>query len=127
MPGSSACFAGLACSLPTYTPRSSSTKSRDRPVTHECGDESIFFWAHLEDWLTDSEALGIVKHVRDDYGIEAFRQLNLRFDPMTALSTKSYRLKAIQRFTDQNRAKKNVDVPAVLARIEDLLLKYSED
>ena len=25
------------------------TKSRDRPVTHECGDESIFFWAHLED------------------------------------------------------------------------------
>ena len=98
------------------------TKSRNGPVTHECGDESIFFWAHLEDWLTDSEALGIVKHVRDDDGIEAFRQLNLRFDPMTAL-TKSHPLKAIQRFTDKSRAKKNVDVPAVLARFEDLLLK----
>ena len=25
------------------------TKSRDRPVTHDCADDSIFFWAHLED------------------------------------------------------------------------------
>ena len=25
------------------------TKSRYGPVTHECGNESIFFWAHLED------------------------------------------------------------------------------
>ena len=84
-------------------------------MVHECGDESVFFWAHLEDWLTDSEALGIVTHVRDDDGIEALRQLNLRFDPMTA-STKSHRLKAIQRFTDKNRPKKNVDVPGAPAQ-----------
>ena len=47
-------------------------RTRDRPVVHECGDESLFFWAHLEDWLTDSEAISIVKHVRDDDGVEAF-------------------------------------------------------
>ena len=58
------------------------TKSRNGPVTHECGDESIFFWAHLEDWLTDSEALSIVTHVREDDGVEAFRQLNCRFVPL---------------------------------------------
>ena len=77
-------------------------KSRESPVVHECADESVFFWAHLEDWLTDSEALGIVKHVRDDDGVEAFRQLNCRYDPAMAL-TKSHRLKAIQRFIDKNK------------------------
>ena len=30
-------------------------KTRDRPVIHECGDESVLFWRHLEDWLADSE------------------------------------------------------------------------
>ena len=113
-------------SVELYNALLEATKSRDKPVTHDCGDESVFFWAHLEDWLSDSEALGIVKHVREDDGVEAFRQLNVRFDPMTAL-TKSHRLKAIQRFVDKSRAKKNVDVPAVLARFEDLLLRYSED
>ena len=86
-------------------------KARDKPVVHECGDESIFFWAHLEDWLTDSEALSIVKHVRDDDGVEAFRQLNCRFGPQTAFA-KSHRLKAIQRFMENNRAKKNTNVLA---------------
>ena len=65
-------------------------KSRDHPVVHECVDESVFFWAHLEDWLTDAEAQSIVKHVREDDGVEAFRQLNCRYDPVTAL-TKSHR------------------------------------
>ena len=119
------CFAGHARSRLSSTPRSSrATKARDRPVWHECGDESIFFWAHLE----DEEAMSIVKHVRDDGddGVKAFRQLNCRFDPQTAL-TKSHRLKAIQRFTEKNRAKKNTDVPSVLARFEDLLLRYHED
>ena len=73
-------------------------RSRDRVVTHDCADESVFFWAHLEDWFTDAEALSIVKHVREDDGVEAFRQLNCRYDPVTAL-TKSRRLKAIRRRT----------------------------
>ena len=65
--------------------------------------------------------------VRDDDGIEAFRQLNNRFDPQTAL-TKSHRLKQIQWFSDKNRAtKKNVEVPALLARFEDMLFRYQED
>ena len=51
-------------------------KSCDAPIAHDCGDESIFFWAHLEDWMVDSEAAGIVKHVRDDDGIVACRLLN---------------------------------------------------
>ena len=55
---------------------SEALRSRDAPVTHDCGDESVFLWAHLEDWLTDPEAASIVKHVRDDDGVEAFRQLN---------------------------------------------------
>ena len=95
-------------------------------MTYECGDEAIFFWSHLEDWLTDSEALSIVKHMQEDDGVEAFRQLNCRFDPMTAL-TELHRLKAIQRFAENSRAKKNTEVPAVLAQFEDLLLRYSED
>ena len=73
---------------------SEAMKTRDRPVVHECADESVFFWTHLEDWLSDGEALSIVKHVRDDDGVEAFRQLNCRYDPVTAL-TKSHRLKLI--------------------------------
>ena len=101
-------------------------RSRDNPVTHDCGDESIFLWAHLEDWLNDPEAASIVKHVRDDDGIEAFRQLNCRYDPVTAL-TKSHRLKAIQRFVDKNKAKKNTEVPDLLARFDDLLLRYHDD
>ena len=105
---------------------SEALKTRDRPVVHECADESVFLWAHLEDWLTDAEALSIVKHVRDDDGVEAFRQLNCRYDPMTAL-TKSHRLKAITKFVDKNRAKKNIDVPELLARFDDLLLRYAED
>ena len=101
-------------------------KSRDRPVVHECGDESVFFWAHLEDGLTDAETLSIVKHVRDDDGLEAFRHLNCRYDPVTAL-TKSHRIKAIQRFVGKSRATKNTDVPDLLARFDDLRLRYSED
>ena len=92
-----------------YAALSEVMKSRDTPVVHECADESVFFWAHLEDWLTDAEALSIVKPVREDDGVEAFRLLNCRYDPVTAL-TKSHRLKAIQRFVDKNRAKKNTDV-----------------
>ena len=65
---------------------SEALRTRDRPVVHECADESVFFWAHLEDWLSDGEALSIVKHVRDDDGIEAFRKLNCRYDPVTALT-----------------------------------------
>ena len=72
--------------------------------------------------MTDPEALNIVKHVRDDDGIKALLQMHCRFDPQTAL-TKSYRLKAIQKVSEKNRAKKNIDVPRVLARFDDLLLK----
>ena len=72
-------------------------KSRSIPVTHECGDESVFFWSHLQDRIKELEAAGIVKMVRGDDGVESFRQLNNRFDPQTAL-TKSHRLKAIQKF-----------------------------
>ena len=72
--------------------------------------------------MTNPEALNIVKHVRDDDGIEAFRQRNCRFDPQTAL-TKSHRFKAIQKVSENNRAKKNPDAPGILARLEDLLLK----
>ena len=57
---------------------SEAMRTGDRPVVHDCADESIFFWAHLEDWLSDGDALSIVKHVRDDDAIEAFRQLNCR-------------------------------------------------
>ena len=46
--------------------------------------------------------------------------------PETAL-TKSHPLKAIQKLSEKNRAKKDTDVPGVLARFEDLLLKYNED
>ena len=45
---------------------------------------------------------------------------------MTAL-TKSHRLLAIQRFVDQNKAKKNTDVPVLLARFGGLLPCYNED
>ena len=48
-------------------------KSRDAPVTHSCAEESTNFWAHLEDWVEESEAAVIVRLVRDDDGIEAFR------------------------------------------------------
>ena len=54
------------------------TKSREQPIAHDVGDESVFFWADVEDWMTDSEALSIVKHVRDDVGIEAFRPVELQ-------------------------------------------------
>ena len=95
-------------------------------MVHECADESVFFWAHLEDWLSDGEALSIVKHVRNDDGVEAFRQLNCQYDPVTALN-KSHRLKSIQRFIDKNKAKKNTEVPDLLARFDDLLVLYNED
>ena len=49
------------------------------PITHDCAEESIYYWPHLEDWVEDSEAAGIVKLVRDDDGVEAFRQLNNMF------------------------------------------------
>ena len=104
---------------------SAALKPRQTPVTHECGDEFIFFWAHFEDWIKDSEAAGIVKMVLGDDGVEAFRQLNNRFDPHTAL-TKSVRLKSIQKVPGRSCVKKNTDVPAALAKFEDLLLKYYE-
>ena len=44
-------------------------KSRSVPVTHECGDESVFFWPHLEDWIKETEAAGMVKMVRCDDGV----------------------------------------------------------
>ena len=53
-------------------------KARDAPVTHSCAEESTYFWAHLEDWVEESEAAGIIRLVRDDDGIEAFRQLSER-------------------------------------------------
>ena len=81
-------------------------------------------------WRTGSkepEAAGIVKMVRGDDGVEAFRQLNNRVDPHTDL-TKWHRLKAIHKFPGQSGVKKNVDVPAVcFAKFEDLLLKHYED
>ena len=67
-------------------------------------------------------AAGIVKMVRVDDGLEAFWQLNNRFDPHTSL-TKSVRLKSIQKFPGNNCAKKNTGVPAALAKFEILLLK----
>ena len=57
----------------------SALKSRDVPVTHSCAEESTYFWAHLEDWIDEPEAASIVRLVRDDDGVEAFRQLNNRF------------------------------------------------
>ena len=71
-------------------------------MTHECGDESVFVWVHLEDWIKDSEAASIVKMVRGDDGVEAFRQLNNRFDPHMAL-IKSIRLKTASRRTLTSR------------------------
>ena len=53
--------------------------------------------------MLESEAAGIVKRVRDDDGVEAFRQRNCRFDPMSAL-TKAHRLKAIQKVPEKNKA-----------------------
>ena len=76
--------------------------------------------------MVDAEAASIVKHVREADGVEAFRQLNSRFDPHTGLTT-SHRFKAIQKFPEKNKVKKNVDVPAVLARFEDYLLWYAGD
>ena len=58
--------------------------------------------------------------MRDDDGVEAFRQFNCRYDPVT-VSTKSGRLKSIQKCIDKNRAKKNTEVPDLLARFDDLL------
>ena len=75
--------------------------------------------------MVDPEAASVVKHVLEDDGVEAFSQLISRFDPHTAL-TKSRRLKAIQKFPGKNKVKKNVDVPAVLAKFEDVLLRYAE-
>ena len=57
-----------------------------------------------------------------DDGVEVFRQLNNRFDPHMAL-TKWHRLKSIQNFPGKNGVKKSIDVPAVLAKFEDILLK----
>ena len=74
-----------------HTALTAALKARQAPVTHECGDDSIFFWAHLEDWITDPEDTGIVKMAHGDDGVEVFRQLNSRFDPHMAL-TKSVRL-----------------------------------
>ena len=51
---------------------------------------------------------------------------NCRYDPVTAL-TKSHRLKAIQKFIEKNRGKTHTDVPDILARFDDLLLRYSDD
>ena len=48
-------------------------KARQAPVTQERGGEPVFFWAHLEDWIKDPEAAGIVKMVRGDDGVEAIR------------------------------------------------------
>ena len=41
--------------------------------------------------------------------------------------TKSHRLKSIQKFIEKNRAKTNTEVPDILARFDDLLLRYSDD
>ena len=76
--------------------------------------------------MVDAEAARIVKHVCEDDGVEAFRQLTCRFDPHTAL-TKSHRLRAIPKLPEANKAKKNTDVPAVLAKFGDLLFNYAED
>ena len=73
-------------------------KAREAPITHDCADKSTYFWAHPEDWIEDSQAASIAKMVREDDGVESFRQLNKRFVPHTAL-TKSHRLKAIQKFS----------------------------
>ena len=40
----------------------------------------------MEDWNKEPEAAGIVKMVRGDDGVKAFRQLNNWFDPQTALA-----------------------------------------
>ena len=101
-------------------------KARNAPVTYSCAEESTYFWAHLEDWIDEPEAASIVRLVRDDDGVEAFRQRNNRFDTQTAL-TKSHRLRQIQKITDNNRAKTNVEVPALLARFEDMFFIYHKD
>ena len=91
-------------------------KSRSVPVTHECGDESVFFWAHLEDWIKELEAAGIVKMVRGDDGMEDFRRLNDLFDSQTA-RTKSHRLKAIQKFSGKNGVKQKRRGPGSLGEV----------
>ena len=75
--------------------------------------------------MVSSKAAG-VKQNRGDDGFETFRQINSRSGPHTAL-TKAHRLKAIQKFPEKNNVKKHVDVPAVLAKFEDLLLNYATD
>ena len=94
-------------------------KARNNPFAHDVGDESVF-WAHLENRLEDSEAASMVKMVRGDGRVEAFRQHNNRFDPHFAL-TKSHGLMAIQKCSENHTVKKNVDVPSVMARIRSVV------
>ena len=101
-------------------------KSRKVPIHHDCGDEAVFFWAHLEGWILDPEAAKIVRHVKEDDGVEAWRQLVAQFDPLTAL-TKGRKLKAIQAYPETHRAKKNRDVPGVMASFEEMISQYYED
>ena len=54
------------------------------PVTHGHGRDSVFFFAHLAGWAVDVQAKGILKNVRNNDGIEAWRQLARRFNPQTA-------------------------------------------
>ena len=94
-------------------------KARKKAVAHDVVDEAIFFVAHLEDWIKDPEAAGIVKTVHGDDSVEALRELNNWFNPHTAL-TKSICSKSIQKFPGKNGVKKNTDVPAALPKLEDL-------
>ena len=101
-------------------------KSRKAPIHHDCGDEAVFFWAHLEGWIVDPEAAKIVKHVGEDDGVEAWRQLVAQYDPLTAL-TKGRKLKTIQAYADNHKAKKNREIPSIMATFEEMLSQYYED
>ena len=47
-------------------------KSRKEAIAHDLGDEAVFFWAHFETLIKDSEAADILNHVKDEVAVEAW-------------------------------------------------------
>ena len=101
-------------------------KSPTAPIQHSVGDDNAFLCFHLEQWLLDTEAQNIVKFVPNDDGIEAWRQLCVRFEPKTAL-TKGARLRSVMGWAAKNKVKKNQEVPAIIKAFEKLLERYKDD
>ena len=95
-------------------------------VVHGHGRDSVLFFAHLSGWATETQAKGILNNVRNNDGVEAWRQLARRFNPQTAL-TKGTRLRAITGFGIKNPAKRNADVLVIIGDFEKKLANYATD